>query len=1246
MDINRLIAYAYAVLGPAFKGPTDAEPFGALPTPVRTALLTRLGKDLDGLEVDFHEGTLTQGSRDGSPYVWAAGWRSSDAEFKKQLLWALRSHDPKRKFTGLDEFLRTYDLWGPDHVAERMFLERVFIPELGEGSLELLIPQYPFEDEDGRERRVDFLLKGMVPYAIEIEGRNFHNETGRGSLFAEEKLRQRGLALENLRYFPIAYEDIVEGRARRAFRALIEKDVRLKSRARSSSRRWSFDAWLLDFPSLYPRYLVAAFAVIAKALQEGRDFLHIRDESPRLPLLEMALADAYFTLRHMTRLLGQELRLPRVRLNVVAPQDGYADAAKPFRDLLPLWVGATDGYEIADDEGDRGDLLEIDTLVRFAKEAFEKRLPPYRLRRVSDLEPLHFFARKFFALAQLKDAQIEILRRVFQGKGVLGLLPTGYGKSLIFQLYALLVPGVNIVISPLLALMRDQVYSLRRLGIVAAEAITSDDATGAKEAKIDAFFSGRYRLLYLSPERLRIKGFIERFQEQVKRLPVSAVTVDEAHCVSEWGHDFRPAYLHIGKFHRALEKASGDRIPLIALTATASKVVREDIISVLGLPKDAVQQLKSSDRPNLSFSVHPVKPGASAKREAVLKLIREVIPKALKESSDALVGSSKRSGSSSFRHAGVVFAIYADPHSRLSFYEGVHAIARHLRESLYGDPNDSRVEVYASRAPQLCPSCDSPEWVNDRGKKRCLLCGHEFVTPRFVSDQTWSKRVRKVQDEFQENRFPLLVATKGYGMGVDKRNLRFIIHHSLSSGLEGYYQEAGRAGRDGQHAHVALMYVPPAEECRKEHIDRITDNPLPPPCVIGNGRFRKCPYGLSVPCDYGRQAQFLASQYPGVEKSVKEVLALFESYGLKGQGTAQVIAVKGEQEANKVEYALVRLMQIGALADYTVEYLGTSKGRRFHLSPLDLSAANLRRRLAEALASTRLKKDEIQRRLERVRDGLPPEELIKEAARALIQRIYETVLPMRYQMLRNELEYAESEKKGRCRRLVIRSIFDDEANLPGDDYRCGFCDVCAPDLDFRITGARLPKGDYESEEIVRRIPVLFDRFNVGDANEIVAAARAKKVTRSVMLRAEHHLEREATNLGALYLAGVFRAEEDPVQGAEYLLRGFRESLRQGLDLTQSVRFVAEAAVYDEDSALGEAFSAEELDAYAARRELVSALEDRAGLEHRATKLALGAAELKLAQEMAREIRDSFESVPLGDVLEDVRALAQELEEVA
>ncbi len=422
--------------------------------------------------------------------------------------------------------------------------------------------------------------------------------------------------------------------------------------------------------------------------------------------------------------------------------------------------------------------------------------------------------------------------------------------------------------------------------------ISSDDEAATKEKKTKTLLEGQYRLVYLSPERIRIKGFIEEFKKELGNLPVSAVTVDEAHCVSEWGHDFRPAYLHIRSFYEGIQAASPRKLPLIALTATASPPVRRDILRVLGLPEGAVEQLASSDRPNLSFSVHTAPLEIGQKRDLVRHLLKDALPRTLGLSKEDLLGGTMRP---SYPHAGVIFAIYADPRGQNTFEEGVHAIRNFLLED--GLVSNEQVQVYASKAPEVCPFCGSSDWFPEKRDNTqggiCRNCNSFFTKPKTVPN--WEDRMREVQDRFQENRFPLLIATKGYGMGVDKRNIRYIIHHAMSSGLEGYYQEAGRAGRDGRHAHVALVLTPPAPSCLKDHV---LGGDGTPPCVA-SGRARFCPYGLTAPCDYARQLEFLRDSYPGVEASLKKALEVAEAVlnrSEEGRDGQRFVDVKGSND--------------------------------------------------------------------------------------------------------------------------------------------------------------------------------------------------------------------------------------------------------------------------------------------------------------------------------------------------------------
>lgn len=1234
------LRYAFHLLGPTFKGPTEEEPLGSLPTPARTAFLNGAQNLFPDLRIELNSAPLTYGPSGGEIYQWTTAWSFPDPEFKTNLYQRLVTWRPLRRYASLADFLREHDLYGEEHYAERLFLERVFVPLFGVQGLGLLTPQAPFSDEAGRTRRADFLLTGMAPYAIEIEGRRYHDESGTGPRFTEEKQRQRGLALEKIAYFPIAFDDLKNSaeKALVALRELAERDLRLRAAIHNRGRRSDpdFEEWFLSFPARYHDYLKAAFYVLARALREGTETLNILDPHPGLPLAEIAFADAYFTLRETAKLHRLELSMPQVVLQVGGANNAHRSFAKAFRRLLPLWVGDTGGFRIQTGEPSSKEALVFDldriaTMSREAERTYGEPPPAFRLEKAPERETLDFFARKFFAVPELKDAQLNLLSRVLRGESCLGILPTGYGKSLVFQLFSLLVPGVNIVISPLRALMRDQIYSLRRQGITGVESISSDDSASVKEAKTQWFLSGKLRILYLAPERLRIKDFFENLMCELGNLPISSITVDEAHCVSEWGHDFRPAYLHIGKFHHTVTKATKRPIPLIALTATASAAVRRDILRVLRLPDDAVEQLQSSDRPNLSLSVHAVGGEQTAsKRESLRKLLTETLPKILGFQASDLLGLKDYDA---YPSAGVIFAIYADPHSKNGLGEGVHSIARFLRKEIYKD--DRKVWVYASRAPKVCPSCEAQEWVNQKGKKQCLVCKSTFAKPKYTTDRKWDEHMRRAQDQFQENRFPLLVATKGYGMGIDKRNIRFIIHHALASGLEGYYQEAGRAGRDGDHAHVALIYAPPNKACYENEIAKAD---RPPPCVVvGRAWFKPCPYGLAQPCDYARQASFVASQYPGVERSVDAVMRLVRKY--RFQEAPEFTLKVPENQANDIEYALIRLHQLGILKDYTVSYLG--KTHFFYLRLSNWNRQTLVESLTRHLKETRFADHEIDRRLKALQAASTPVEMIEAAVRALIERVYETVLPMRYQMLRNELEYAWSHEKNRCRRLVLRSIFDSEAYLPGDDYRCGFCDVCEPSLAFRAYGARVPERDVETEEIVRRLPRYLDHFDPEEAEILVRAAKRKQVARSLMLRAEHHLEREATNLGALYLAGALRAEEEPERSLEYLLRGFSEALHQGLEIASALSFIAEAAVLDADRALEKAWEEPALARYEARKALYLSLARRLDKHHPTVRLTRTFAEATLIREASEAIAKELRAAR-----DELREAVKVLEEVA
>jgi ATP-dependent DNA helicase RecQ len=323
-----------------------------------------------------------------------------------------------------------------------------------------------------------------------------------------------------------------------------------------------------------------------------------------------------------------------------------------------------------------------------------------------------------FGFGAFRPYQEAVVRAAVEGKDVLAVMPTGAGKSLTFQLPALVKEGMALVVSPLIALMEDQVHQLGQKGIRTAETITGRTSPAEADAILARARTGELKLLYVAPERLTS----QRFQEAAARLPLSYLVVDEAHCVSEWGHNFRADYRQI----RLCAERLG-RPPIIAVTATATPAVRRDIVQNLGL-ENAVEVIGDFDRPNLCWRV--VEATRSRKDGEVLRLVKS------KPRSAAIVYVPSR------KLAESVAGMLADAGVKASFY---HA-------GLSGDMREER------------------------------------------------------QRAFRDGDSQVMCATIAFGMGVHKDDVRQVIHYAMPRSLEAYYQEAGRAGRDGEPAECVLLY--------------------------------------------------------------------------------------------------------------------------------------------------------------------------------------------------------------------------------------------------------------------------------------------------------------------------------------------------------------------------------------------------------------------------------------------------------
>ena len=340
---------------------------------------------------------------------------------------------------------------------------------------------------------------------------------------------------------------------------------------------------------------------------------------------------------------------------------------------------------------------------------------------------------RYFGYDSFRPGQSGIVSAILTGHDVLGVMPTGAGKSICYQIPAAILPGVAIVISPLISLMRDQVDALNDVGLPAAF-INTTQTPDEQDLVFAQALSGQIKLLYVAPERLET----ERFRNFAVRVPISLVAVDEAHFVSQWGQDFRSSYLGIGEFIAGLPT----RPTVAAFTATATERVRRDIVSILGLHTPSIT-VTGFDRPNLYFDV------ISMPRKDKASWVASYIASHPDES-------------------GIVYCA-----------------TRKETEALAESLNSAVAELRAAGGAD----------VSDIGTIAVAYHGGMSADAR-----------EKAQRDFVTDRVPVVVATNAFGMGIDKSNVRFVIHHNMPESIEAYYQEAGRAGRDGEPSRCTLLW--------------------------------------------------------------------------------------------------------------------------------------------------------------------------------------------------------------------------------------------------------------------------------------------------------------------------------------------------------------------------------------------------------------------------------------------------------
>ena len=480
-----------------------------------------------------------------------------------------------------------------------------------------------------------------------------------------------------------------------------------------------------------------------------------------------------------------------------------------------------------------------------------------------------------FAKESFREGQLEALVEVMEGRDCTVLLPTGGGKSLIYQMAGICKPGRTIVIDPLIALIEDQQRGLAEHGIDKVVGFSSFQvAQGRLDALLRQVTSGDALFIFVAPERFQQRRFRDSIKSLTQATPINLAVIDEAHCVSEWGHQFRTSYLTLGRVLRDVCKDALDSSPpLLALTGTASRAVLKDVLTQLAISTESERSIvrtASFDRPELKMATRQCSPSDS--------------PAVLTGSLRALPSQFGVPATEFFRpqaertFSGLLFCPHVNGQYGIVELQRASASVVGFQPAIYsgGSPRERRRPIYSS------------------------------------SD--WEQKKREFAENFKSNRIPLLVSTNAFGMGIDKPNIRYVLHYGLPGSIEAYYQEVGRAGRDQGKA-VCLLIWNEHERARSDRLT-ITDGGLEAV------RHEHTSIRRADDDSITQQLYFLLDTFKGVDVELAEVERVVDDGEfLPNLGHRRTIELaKGtDEEADQRERALYRLMLLGVVEDYLVE---------------------------------------------------------------------------------------------------------------------------------------------------------------------------------------------------------------------------------------------------------------------------------------------------------------------------------------
>jgi ATP-dependent DNA helicase RecQ len=697
-----------------------------------------------------------------------------------------------------------------------------------------------------------------------------------------------------------------------------------------------------------------------------------------IPCAFLAVWDFIKAISHLKSLAKIESSLPKIELEIIRSNcfDTFSDGIGSVPDDPCLSVHVSRIDTISDTLQNHFDLvidassLHIGTKSprfgfgynnwitissvfspRGANPRFDSAAPiNYHIHK-NNIEKLQFFLRWIFRKKEFFKGQLEILERSLANKDVIGLLPTGGGKSLCYQLSAMLQPGMTLIVDPIISLMHDQVDGLKHLQIGAIAYLSGDQKELEKKESIDKMANYFLMMLFISPERLQIHDFREKLMNLCVHTPVPYIVIDETHCVSEWGHDFRPSYLRLADNARKLCLHHGFKPTVIGLTGTASEIVLSDIQREINVDEDeAIIRPQTFDRVELEYEVVHCD---SSEKIFKIKMKMLELPQRFKMSKNAFFTNE---------NAGIIFC----PH--VGGKHGIVTVASEIKKEM-------------------------PDLIKEAGM-------YGGTPPKNYDAQRWKQNKIEFQNAFKENKSQLMVATKAFGMGIDKPNVRYTIHYNIPTSLEAFYQEAGRAGRDKKPAICIIIFSGEPSYWKKMNTADISVEELK---EIDRKSYNNRD-------DISRLLWLHDKTWQGIESEVdilmelvnervipaiqklewderSKILVAFEpeSGGVDRSSNKTEKEDNDDRNRNMTERALYRLSLLGLISDYTLDY----HARQFEVEVVNRSDEFLKERLLDYF--TRYKPAEYRNEAFQKIELSKGQTILEKCIRVMLDFIYEEI---------------------------------------------------------------------------------------------------------------------------------------------------------------------------------------------------------------------------------------------------------------